>query len=53
MEDGKKPLSGNITRETTSNEQANLREYNPRLKEVFTNFNLLYEFVKTTLDILD
>ena len=53
MEDGKKPLSGDIIRETASDEQADLREDNQRLKEVFTNLNLRYELVKTTLHILN
>jgi transposase len=53
MEAGKKRLSGDTTREATSDEVADLRKENQRLKEVVADLVLRYDIVKKTLDILD
>ena len=53
LEAGKKRLSGDTTRETTSDEVAELRKENQRLKEIVADLVLRYDIVKKTLDILE
>ncbi len=53
MEAGKKRLAGDTTREATSDEVAELRKENQRLKEIVADLVLRYDIVKKTLDILD
>ena len=53
LEAGKKRLSGDTTREATSDEVAELRKENQRLKEIVADLVLRYDIVKKTLDILE
>jgi len=53
MEAGKKRLAGDVTREATSDEVAELRKENQRLKEIVADLVLRYDIVKKTLDILE
>ncbi len=53
LEAGKKRLSGDTTREATSDEVTELRKENLRLKEIVADLVLRYDIVKKTLDILD
>jgi len=53
MEAGKKRLSGDTTREATSDEVAELRKENQRLKEMVADLVLRYDIVKKSLDMLD
>lgn len=53
LEAGKKRLSGDTTREATSDEVAALRKENQRLKEIVADLVLRYDIVKKTLDILE
>lgn len=53
LEAGKKRLSGDITREATSNDVSDLRKENMRLKEIVADLVVRYDIVKKTLDSLD
>ena len=53
LEAGKKRLSGDTTREATSEEVAELRKENQRLKEVVADLVLRYDIVKKSLSALD
>jgi transposase len=53
MEAGKKRLAGDTTREATSDEVADLRKENQRLKEMVADLMLRYDIVKKSLTILD
>lgn len=53
MEAGKKRLSGDTTREATSDEVSDLRKENQRLKEMVADLMLRYTIVKKSLDMLD
>jgi len=53
MEAGKKRLEGDQTREATSDEVAELRKENSRLKETVADLVLRYDIVKKSLDMLD
>lgn len=53
LEAGKKRLAGDVTREATSDEVAELRKENQRLKEIVADLVLRYDIVKKTLDILE
>lgn len=53
LEAGKKRLAGDTTREATSDEVAELRKENQRLKEIVADLVLRYDIVKKTVDILD
>lgn len=53
MEAGKKRLSGDITREATSDDVSDLRKENMRLKEIVADLVVRYDIVKKTLDSLD
>lgn len=53
LEAGKKRLSGDTTREATSDEVAELRKENLRLKEMVVDLMLRYDIVKKTAAILD
>lgn len=53
MEAGKKRLEGDQTREATSDEVAELRRENARLKEAVADLVLRYDIVKKSLDMLD
>lgn len=53
MEAGKKRLSGDTTREATSDEVAELRKENQRLKETVADLVLRYDIVKKSLNMLD
>lgn len=53
MEAGKKRLSGDTTREATSDEVADLRKENQRLKEMVADLMLRYDIVKKSLTILE
>lgn len=53
LEAVKKRLSGDITREATSDEVTELRRENQRLKEIVADLVLRYDIVKKTLDILE
>lgn len=53
MEAGKKRLEGDQTREATSDEVAELRKENARLKETVADLVLRYDIVKKSLDMLD
>ena len=46
LEAGKKPLSGDVPRETTSGEVAELKKENARLKEMVADLVLRYDIVK-------
>ena len=53
LEAGKKRLSGDITREATSDDVSDLRKENMRLKEIVADLVVRYDIVKKTLDSLD
>jgi transposase len=53
MEAGKKRLAGDTTREATSEEVAELRKENARLKEMVADLMLRYDIVKKSLGILE
>lgn len=53
LEAGKKRLSGDVTREATSDEVAELRKENLRLKELVADLVLRYDIVKKSLSMLD
>jgi transposase len=53
LEAGKKRLSGDTTREATSDEVAELRKENQRLKEMVADLVLRYDIVKKSLFILE
>lgn len=53
MEAGKKRLEGDQTREATSDEVAELRKENARLKETVADLVLRYDIVKKSLNMLD
>jgi len=53
MEAGKKRLSGDITREATSDEVSDLKKENARLKEIVADLVLRYDIVKKSSDMLD
>jgi len=53
LEAGKKRLSGDITREATSDEVLDLKKENARLKEMVADLVLRYDIVKKSLDMLD
>ena len=53
LEAGKKRLSGDTTREATSDEVADLRKENQRLKEMVADLVLRYDIVKKSLSELD
>jgi len=53
LEAGKKRLSGDTTREATSDEVTDLRKENQRLKEMVADLVLRYDIVKKSLSELD
>ena len=53
LEAGKKRLSGDITREATSDDVSELRKENQRLKEIVVDLVVRYDIVKKTLNSLD
>lgn len=53
LEAGKKRLAGDTTREATSDEVADLRKENQRLKEMVADLLLRYDIVKKSLTILE
>jgi len=53
MEAGKKRLNGDLTREATSDEVADLKKENTRLKEMVADLVLRYDIVKKSLNMLD
>ena len=53
MEAGKKRLAGDTTREATSDEVAELRKENQRLKETLADLVLRYDIVKKSLGMLE
>lgn len=53
LEAGKKRLTGDITREATSDEVTELKKENTRLKEIVADLVVRYDIVKKTLDMLD
>jgi transposase len=53
LEAGKKRLSGDTVREATSDEVAELRKENQRLKEMVADLVLRYDIVKKSLSMLD
>lgn len=53
MEAGKKRLNGDTAREATSDEVAELRKENQRLKEMVADLMLRYDIVKKSLTILE
>jgi len=53
LEAGKKRLSGDITREATSDEVSDLKKENASLKEMVADLVLRYDIVKKSLDMLD
>jgi transposase len=52
LEAGKKRLAGDVTREATSDEVAELRKENGKLKEMVADLMLRYDIVKKSLDYL-
>lgn len=52
IEAGKKRLSGDTTREATSDEVALLREENRKLKETVADLVIRYDIIKNSLEIL-
>ena len=52
LEAGKKRLAGDTTREATSDEVAELRKENQKLKEMVADLMLRYDIVKKSLDYL-
>ena len=53
LEAGKKRLSGDTTREATSDEVNDLRKENQRLKEMVADLVLRYDIVKKSLSAMD
>jgi len=53
LEAGKKRLSGDISREATSDDVLELRKENQRLKEIVADLVVRYDIVKKTLNSLD
>ena len=53
VEAGKKRLAGDTTREATSDEVAELRKENQRLKETVADLVIRYDIVKKSLSALD
>ena len=53
LEAGKKRLSGDTTREATSDEVAELKKENQRLKETIADLVIRYDIVKKSLNFLD
>ena len=53
LEAGKKRLAGDVTREATSNEVAELKKENQALKVILADLVVRYDIVKKSLDILD
>jgi transposase len=53
LEAGKKRLAGDTTREATTDEVAELRKENQRLKEMVADLMLRYDIVKKSLTILE
>lgn len=53
IEAGKKRLSGDETREATSDEVKGLRKENSLLKESLADLVIRYDIVKKSLDLLD
>lgn len=53
LEAGKKRLAGDTTREATSDEVAELRKENQRLKETVADLVIRYDIVKKSLNILE
>ena len=53
LEAGKKRLSGDVTREATSDEVVELRKENLWLKELVADLVLRYDIVKKSLSMLD
>ena len=53
LEAGKKRLSGDTTREATSDEVEELRKENQKLKETVADLVLRYDIVKKSLSVLD
>jgi transposase len=53
LEAGKKRLSGDTAREATSDEVADLRKENQKLKETVADLVLRYDIVKKSLNILE
>jgi len=53
LEAGKKRLAGDTTREATSDEVADLRKENQRLKEMVADLVLRYDIVKKSLSEQD
>jgi transposase len=52
LEAGKKRLTGDTTREATSDEVTELRKENQKLKEIVADLMLRYDIVKKSLDYL-
>jgi transposase len=52
LEAGKKRLAGDMGREATSDEVADLRKENQKLKEMVADLMLRYDIVKKSLDYL-
>src|SRR5690606_20424922 len=53
LEAGKKRLSGELTREATTDEVIELKKENARLKEMVADLILRYDIVKKRLDMID
>ncbi len=53
LEAGKKRLSGDTTREATSDEVTELRKENQKLKEMIADLVLRYDIVKKSLSVMD
>lgn len=53
MEAGKKRLNGDTERQATSDEVAELRKENQRLKEMVADLMLKYDIVKKSLSMLE
>ena len=53
MEAGKKRLAGDTAREATSDEVAELRKENQKLKEAVADLVLRYDIVKKSLNMLE
>ena len=53
LEAGKKRLAGDTTREATSDEVAELKKENQKLKVIIADLVLRYDIVKKSLDMLD
>ena len=53
LEAGKMRLSGDITREATSDEVTDLRKENQQLKEALADLVIRYDIVKKSLSVMD